>query len=134
MPKRSLSKNLTLKRVTHPFPKGDSDEDRQYLYFLNSESKPKGSFYIDPRTFDCITISIEEYEMLLQNKESNHTYRTYIKLQEDDFHNNGRYRINEMSLGLKSVKPDNTRNFLEKVETFIEGAEKITLNGLVTKA
>ncbi|WP_010177693.1 hypothetical protein [Aquimarina agarilytica] len=132
LPLRLQQQSLKLKKVSHPFPKNGTDENREYLYYLNPGTNNSGLSYIEPRTFDCITITIEEYDELKKLAEAS-KYRSFVHINQTDFRENDRYRLDEMELGIKSISLNNSKDILEQKQSFISGTDKITINGLVTK-
>lgn len=138
LPYRVPSKNLKLKMVSQPFVKEGLREERDYLYYLNTESTCKGSISIDHRTLDCITMTIPEYEELQRISliTEDIPYRKYLSLFEIDFYSSPLFRIGEFRLGLMGISIIEVNGVLEieNIEIRDEMSDDIFINGLINKA
>ncbi|WP_299765234.1 hypothetical protein [uncultured Dokdonia sp.] len=138
LPYRTPSKDLKLKMVNHLFIKGNLSEERDYLYYLNSNSTSKGNISLDPRTLDCLTITIAEYEALLQaNKvRTGKEYRGYLHLTGNEHYSGALFHIEEFKLGLRGIfisEADGSIG-IDNVTINNEGTDDFFINGLINKA
>ncbi len=134
LPYRMQSTDIKLKMVNLQFAKGETLEDRDYLYYLNSSPIKKGNISIDPRTFDCITITIAEYQQLLQIS-TNNNYRSFLYLKYEDHYVNGQAIIGEYKLGMKTIAISELDGSLGVDTTNIEDEnDSFSINVLINKA